>query len=310
VSASRSDRWRDHRPWRDRGQSQTRNRRRRKLGTDHRLAPAIQPRRPLPGPRSRLPRIQDQPATPPTRPHPPTRTPHRPQGQPSTPTRTTHRSLTTPTDEPGSAALRRALPPAHSLTDFRVSNPQVPRGPDEGVGLSRRLAGMSSASHDDGVPADGGTALFGGHPVHVGLAGTRWVSDGVNVTCWSSPVTVCCCAPTRPALPMAAGADNVGFPMAGAVGELPADAGVQLQPRHRGRRDPVHSDGRRGAEQRSDPDRHGCARAVGELMCTLGCSESSWFASAWVRFYYPCELAARCRSPAARRSPRRWPMRR
>jgi transposase len=49
---------------------ETRHRRRRQLGADHHLAPAIQPRRSLPRPRPRFLRIPHRHATPPTRPHP------------------------------------------------------------------------------------------------------------------------------------------------------------------------------------------------------------------------------------------------
>jgi len=79
--------------------------------------PALRPRGPLPRPRSRLLRISHQPAAPPTQPHPPARTSHRPQGHPATQTRATRRITqtaappTSPT-RPGSAALRRVLPPA------------------------------------------------------------------------------------------------------------------------------------------------------------------------------------------------------
>jgi Transposase IS116/IS110/IS902 family len=63
----------------------SRDRRRRQLGPDHRLASARRPAGPLPGSRARLLLVQRQPATPPTRPRPPTRAPHRQAGRPPTP---------------------------------------------------------------------------------------------------------------------------------------------------------------------------------------------------------------------------------
>ena len=102
---------------------ETGHRRGRQLGPHHHLAPAVRPGHPLPRPRPRLPRREDQPTTPPTRPDPPTRTPHRQESHPPTQARPTRHSLTRPTThEPGSASLRRALPPAHSRTDFRVGH--------------------------------------------------------------------------------------------------------------------------------------------------------------------------------------------
>jgi hypothetical protein len=73
---------------------------------------------PLPRPRPQLPRHEDQPTATTTRPDPPTRTHHRPESHSPTQARPTRHSLTQPQPEPGSASLRRALPPAHSRTDF------------------------------------------------------------------------------------------------------------------------------------------------------------------------------------------------
>ncbi len=69
----------------------TRHRRGRQLGTDDHLAPAVQPRGPLPRPRPRLPPVPRQPATPATQPGPPTRAPHRTDRHPHPDARTDRR---------------------------------------------------------------------------------------------------------------------------------------------------------------------------------------------------------------------------
>ena len=69
---------------------ETRDRRRRQLRPDDRVAPAVRPRRPLPRPGLGLLRIQDQQAAPAARSRPPARAPHRPARHPPT------RRLTSP----------------------------------------------------------------------------------------------------------------------------------------------------------------------------------------------------------------------
>ncbi len=93
---------------------ETRHRRGRQLDAHHHLAPTRRPECPLPRPGTRAPRIEDQQTASATRPHPPTRTPHRPQSHPRTPTRATPRRLTrtAPTARlrcapPGAAACPR-----------------------------------------------------------------------------------------------------------------------------------------------------------------------------------------------------------
>jgi hypothetical protein len=67
----------------------------------------------LPRPRPRLLRIEDQQTTPATRPCPPTRTPHRPQGHPGTQARPTRRRL------------RRGTAPAAQPTRLRFAPPRA-----------------------------------------------------------------------------------------------------------------------------------------------------------------------------------------
>src|SRR6266545_235426 len=90
---------------------ETRHRRGRQLDAHHHLAPTGRPECPLPRPRSRPPRIEDQQTASATRPRPSARTPHRPQGHPAT-----------PTPNPAPLTLRRVLPPAHHAPIFESAD--------------------------------------------------------------------------------------------------------------------------------------------------------------------------------------------